>query len=269
MAKSSHSKAHERSESRVEPVAAAPAGLRAGIGLLRLQGSAQQQFEKATREGQLMLHGALLDAQRQYASRMEEVQRDFERLAIEAYQSYLTSLADTSAGSAAAERSTDAYEEMIRSTTALSGQGAFGQAVQDAYQELIAALGAASAAQPGAATDNAEPYRRFGTRLYDAWNQARELQTRSGQAYVACVSAWQEATQQRQCDLSAAYEAYMSNLEEARARSDYERRAAEAAKEYAAAAEAAWKQAQHAYSDAVLALVNDSKRIVDSLHLST
>jgi hypothetical protein len=214
--------------------------------MFRQQGRAQQQFEQAVHEGQLL----------------QEAQREFEALAAEAYHSYLTALAETSAANAAAERGADAYEDMLRSTA--SGQGAFGQAVQDAYQELISTLGASAGAQPTAATDSAEPYQRFGTRLNDAWKQAQELQAHSAQAYGAYVAAWQESAQQRQRDFGAAYDAYIANLKEAYARSDYERRSVDAAKEYAVAAEAVWKQTQQSYSDAVIALVNASKGIVDS-----
>lgn len=269
MTKHSRPESHDAPETLADSSATAKPAAWADLGLARLQGQAQRQFEQTLREGELLLHRALLEAQRNYGSRLQEAQRDLEGLVLGAYQNYLSALTDASAATAANERGADAYEEFVRSTTELSSQGAFGKAVQDAYEALASSVTAAAAPQGGGLVDSAESYRRFGDTLTEAWKQAQGHHDRAAQAYAACVAAWKEGAEQRQHDIGAAYQAYVDNLKEAYIRSDVEGRAASAAKDYAATAEEAWKRAQAAYSDAVIALVNAGKSIAEGLHAPT
>jgi hypothetical protein len=236
------------------------------LDLVQQQGQAQRQFDQAIHEGQLLLYRALLDAQREYTSRLEEAQRDLEGFALEAYQRYLAGQTDTSVATSALERGADAYQELLRSMTELSAQGSFGKSVLEAYGNLATALGAPLAALQDPKERSADAYRQFGDRLNEAWKQAEQIQGRLGQTFAACTVAWKDALAKRQQSTDSAYQTYVANLKEAYARGEFDRRASEAAQAYLAAVETAWKQAQATYSKAVVDMVNAGKSIADSVN---
>jgi hypothetical protein len=222
---------------------------------------AQQQFARTTNEADLKVHNILLNAYREYVTRLHDSQHEFEGYALEAYQNYLAKLYQASGPGVAGDTGNDHYREFVRLTTELSTQSGLRESAEGAYRDLAATF-ALTENQADVVVRRAEAYRAYVEHLTEARKQAEPVQRQAEQAYWAYVRDWKDGVAQGKTALESAYQDYLNDLNEAYVRSDLENRASAAAKNYLATAEEACKQSQTVHEDAAKALIETQEQVL-------
>jgi hypothetical protein len=222
---------------------------------------AQQKFERTTNEANLEAHNTLLNAYREYATELQNMQHDFEGHALEVYQKYLANLSEAAGSDTARKAGNDHYWEFVRLTTELSGEGGWLESAQNAYRDLLKTL-AQTATQADAVVQQAEAYRVYVEQLTKSWKDAEPVQRRAEEAYLAHIKEYNEGLAQGQTALESAYQEYLRDLNQAYVRSDFEQRASAATKNYLAKAQEASKQSQSVQSDAAKGLIETQENLL-------